>query len=245
VSAGNVQPLRKMCRNPRCRLKLPEPTENVHAAFCTRGCWEQFHRRHCVVCEREFKRGSEAQRLCPRRKCKSEMKRWPALHLPFRPHPLPTIGMCKQDAKNPREMGTKTRVKSLRGWCWVEEGTGRQSLLDRDGKLAAVIVRREGGWAVAHPRTFPDPHPVEMLDAAIGQAETLALAVLAGRRVAVKKDYSQPTSNGYAHSGALLSRWVPSPIARDTSDCPDIPRFLSRAIGTEISSPLCRQLGIA
>jgi len=37
--------LRHYCRNPRCRGKLKEPVENLHAAFCTRGCWEQYHMR--------------------------------------------------------------------------------------------------------------------------------------------------------------------------------------------------------
>jgi hypothetical protein len=27
------------CRNPRCRSRLPEPVENEHRAFCTRGCY--------------------------------------------------------------------------------------------------------------------------------------------------------------------------------------------------------------
>jgi len=66
--------LRQYCRNPRCGSKLPQPMGNVHAAFCTRGCWQQFHRHRCVVCERRLmhrqplrRGGSRAptQRDCP------------------------------------------------------------------------------------------------------------------------------------------------------------------------------------
>src|SRR6516164_549267 len=77
--------LRQYCRNPRCGSKLPQPMGNVHAAFCTRGCWQQFHRHRCVVCERSFKRTVENKRLCERRVCRSELKKWPALYLPFQP----------------------------------------------------------------------------------------------------------------------------------------------------------------
>ena len=40
---NTFRPARKVCRNPKCRMKLPEPRENPHAAFCTKGCYEQFY----------------------------------------------------------------------------------------------------------------------------------------------------------------------------------------------------------
>ena len=43
--------MRKMCRNPRCGCKLPEPVSNSREAFCTKGCHSQFYRTHCLVCE--------------------------------------------------------------------------------------------------------------------------------------------------------------------------------------------------
>src|SRR6266576_3403052 len=48
--------LRHYCRNSRCRTKLREPVENEHAAFCCRGCFEQFYRSRCAVCERDLSR---------------------------------------------------------------------------------------------------------------------------------------------------------------------------------------------
>ena len=85
VDPGPNGKLRHRCRNPRCGSKLREPVENLHAAFCTRGCWEQYHRSRCVVCERGFDRKVENKRLCERRLCRAEMRRWPAVYLPFQP----------------------------------------------------------------------------------------------------------------------------------------------------------------
>ena len=74
---------RHLCRNPRCRLKLPAPVSNPKAAFCKRGCFEQFHRRRCVVCEQEYERKREDQRDCRRRKCRAELRRNRLTLLPF------------------------------------------------------------------------------------------------------------------------------------------------------------------
>src|ERR1700733_3071835 len=43
--------MRKMCRNPKCRSKLPTPTSNEREAFCCRGCYSSFYLRRCRVCE--------------------------------------------------------------------------------------------------------------------------------------------------------------------------------------------------
>jgi hypothetical protein len=53
-------PAFQLCRNPRCRSRMP-PAMGEHSQFCTRGCWEQFHRKRCVVCERA--------RLAPSSRC--------------------------------------------------------------------------------------------------------------------------------------------------------------------------------
>jgi hypothetical protein len=39
----NQKAARKFCRYTRCRMKLPEPTTNLHEAFCAGGCYESFH----------------------------------------------------------------------------------------------------------------------------------------------------------------------------------------------------------
>jgi hypothetical protein len=48
----NQKAARKFCRYTRCRMKLPEPTTNLHEAFCKRGCYDSFHLKLCRVCEK-------------------------------------------------------------------------------------------------------------------------------------------------------------------------------------------------
>jgi hypothetical protein len=66
--------LRTLCRNPRCRSKLPAPVENPRSAFCVRGCYRQFYRSRCLVCERPMERKTERKQLCGRPRCKSEFR---------------------------------------------------------------------------------------------------------------------------------------------------------------------------
>jgi hypothetical protein len=69
--------LRHYCRNPRCRSKLQEPVGNPRNAFCCRGCYANYFRIRCFVCEQPFTRSNEAQFLCSRRKCRAEWRRDP------------------------------------------------------------------------------------------------------------------------------------------------------------------------
>jgi hypothetical protein len=43
--------MRKMCRNPKCRLKLSAPVSNEREAFCYKGCYSSFYLNRCRVCE--------------------------------------------------------------------------------------------------------------------------------------------------------------------------------------------------
>lgn len=82
------EPAFQLCRNPRCRSRMPVAFDE-HSQFCTRGCWEQFHRRRCVVCEAEFERVDErVQFVCGKRKCKAEARRRPDIYRPFHMGPL-------------------------------------------------------------------------------------------------------------------------------------------------------------
>jgi hypothetical protein len=47
-------PPRHYWRN--CRSKLKALVESDHRAFCCRGCYAQFYRKRCVVCERSIER---------------------------------------------------------------------------------------------------------------------------------------------------------------------------------------------
>lgn len=67
-------PPRQRCRNPRCRGKLKLPTYRPLDAFCCRGCFDQFYRSRCRVCERPITRKTERRQLCGSRKCQSEFR---------------------------------------------------------------------------------------------------------------------------------------------------------------------------
>src|SRR6516225_2964966 len=62
---------RVYCRNLKCRAKLKIPIGNPREAFCTRSCWQQFHRHRCLVCERPMSRNAEHQKVCHRAECKT------------------------------------------------------------------------------------------------------------------------------------------------------------------------------
>jgi hypothetical protein len=49
----------------RCLMKIPEPLENPHRAFCTRGCYESFF--SCVICEERMERHTVSQKICGKR----------------------------------------------------------------------------------------------------------------------------------------------------------------------------------
>ena len=224
-----------MCRNPRCGLKLREPVENTHAAFCVRGCWEQFHRQRCVVCERpkDQKRG-RIRLVCERRLCRAELKKWPDQYQPFA-HKV-RAGTLPNNARSADRTGTKTCAKGLRGWYWVE-GIEKRCLHDREGRLAARIAQEGEGWWVAFPGMTPEP-PIESLDDAIKRAETVALWALpldpataqrirAANRAVWHREPVTELQQADAPS-AIASRWKPCPTQRDFSNFPDIPEFLRR-----------------
>jgi len=113
VDPGPNGKLRHRCRNPRCRMKLREPTDNLRSAFCCRGCHATYYRKRCLVCEGPFERVREDQHTCGRRKCKGEFRRhrvrlWGKW--------LPVAGETLSASQNPIKPGTKTRIAARRGW---------------------------------------------------------------------------------------------------------------------------------
>jgi len=68
-----AEALRHYCRNPRCRMKLREPTD-IAKAFCTPGCHSSFYRRRCLVCEQPMERKTEHQRICGKRRCRNALQ---------------------------------------------------------------------------------------------------------------------------------------------------------------------------
>jgi hypothetical protein len=66
--------MRKMCRNPKCRSKLPTPVSNGREAFCAKGCYSSFYLHRCRVCETELPKvtGKGRPRLiCKKAKCRN------------------------------------------------------------------------------------------------------------------------------------------------------------------------------
>ena len=68
-----TQELRHYCRNPRCRMKLPQPITNPREAFCCRGCYQGFYRFRCLICEEPMERKSERKQICGKVKCNSAL----------------------------------------------------------------------------------------------------------------------------------------------------------------------------
>ena len=234
---------RTRCRNPRCRGNLPEPVDNPHAAFCTRGCWQQYHRTHCCVCERPIeqpKRGGE-RRLCKRRVCRLELDKWPAVYLPF--------GQSIQKQEIVSRNADKTALplpRSVRHWRWqrVSAGDGDYELLDGQGKMVARVRQEGEQWWVASPRCSPDP-PLESLDDARRRAISMALASLpegvAENRAknktiikAVLKErelYPSRFSDAgerYARGACSNGRQREPAASEHRGEMPDIPDFLKR-----------------
>jgi hypothetical protein len=69
-----TETLRHYCRNPRCRMRLPNPVGNEREAFCTKGCYRGFYRHRCLVCEQPIERKNENQLVCGKRKCRNALQ---------------------------------------------------------------------------------------------------------------------------------------------------------------------------
>jgi hypothetical protein len=66
--------MRKFCRNPKCRMKLPAPTSKEREAFCTKGCYQSFYLHRCRVCEVALAKSEGKGRprlVCKKAKCKN------------------------------------------------------------------------------------------------------------------------------------------------------------------------------
>src|SRR6516165_11286000 len=107
--------LRHRCRNQRCRSKLPEPVENPHRAFCCRGCFEQFYRTRCLVCE--TRKHHQRRQLCGYVNCKREKARFPHL---FQWAATTLAETTKPIAEVRVLSALKCLSGALRGFAWGE-----------------------------------------------------------------------------------------------------------------------------
>src|SRR5262249_35949997 len=184
---------RKRCRNPRCRMKLPTPTDNPHKTFCTRGCHESFYRSRCRVCEVDLRKtdkgtgklkaGEATRRYCrPPNKCRQEAAQWPQKYeYGVRADPDTT------PPRNPHELGLKNGLQSraapslpshraLRSWTWHSDDLEHE-LRDADGTLLAHLESNGGRHRLTHPRTRPILSWPDLVEAK-HRAESMALSAL-------------------------------------------------------------------
>jgi hypothetical protein len=140
-------PLRHRCRNPKCRMKLSEPADNEHHAFCTPGCHTSFYRRRCLVCEKALPEGPANRKTCKNAECRSSYRRFPhAYDFPrgaFKEaksvKPTPGAGFVERPSKTSIKPGVFWRDKTGRGWRWEQLGD-ELWLFDRDEDVQARLV---------------------------------------------------------------------------------------------------------
>jgi hypothetical protein len=105
--------MRHMCRNPKCRMRLPAPVSNEREAFCTRGCYQSFYLKRCRVCERPIEQKRDGQRLlCKKPKCKAA---WQALE-GFGRYAVPSA--AAKTSKTPDFIDSKQALKPERTPVW-------------------------------------------------------------------------------------------------------------------------------
>jgi len=70
------QETRKRCRNPKCKMKLPEPVIDEREAFCCRGCYQSFYLHRCIACEGKIERTTANRKICTKKKTKPPSLSW-------------------------------------------------------------------------------------------------------------------------------------------------------------------------
>jgi hypothetical protein len=199
------------CRNPRCRSRLPEPVENEHRAFCTRGCYKNFYQNRCRVCERDLrktgKRGDAARMYCrPPANCRREAEKWPEKYGGGQ-----WVGFTETKLRSAHSTGLKSDVRGdrptahcLRGWWWGGESDRDHSLYDRDGlTIARVVLEGDGRYRLRTPIAIPRQTWAQLEEAKRG-AESFALMAIplaaVGPKLAarIKRDNETPHPMGLA-----------------------------------------------
>lgn len=132
---------RRHCRNPRCRSKLPAPTDNDRRAFCCSTCFEQFYRTRCLICEAALPPGPINRKICRRAGCRTEWRknRWnyvPATLL---------AEHAERPLRSPIKSGVKTGLKPCRASCIVGPADPPINLLGT--YLFPTAVRLDPGLA--------------------------------------------------------------------------------------------------
>ena len=234
---------RKRCRNLRCRMKLPVPTDNEHHAFCTPGCYAGFYRSRCLVCEESMRRKREGQKIkSGHHRCAAEYRKFP------RAYDYPRAENAKKGADsqianeslgNPHEIGTFSGIagdrpshRALRSWAWHSDDLEHE-LRDAAGALLARLESNAGRHRLTYPRTRPILSWGNLVEA-MHRAEAMALAALPldpATAARVKRDNAMPHPMGAPLSLEVLPVVDSPPIAPAEpfeGDPLEIPAFLRR-----------------
>lgn len=135
---------------------MASPIDNPHAAFCCVGCFEQYHRHRCVVCEGEIKQSIGRGRpriICGRTRCRNELERLPRFYRPFSDPP----------ATPPPHVREKTQEVPIKPGPKLAPASGRRSIWDlADGESLLTASSRisppRDPWKTAEEidTTIPD-----------------------------------------------------------------------------------------
>jgi len=179
--------LRHRCRNPECRSRLKEPTDNPRRGFCCRFCFDQYYRSRCVVCEAQFRRRSPSQATCGHHKCRLDLRKYPQAYQwsknAFLVSETPISSASKSattvtgDSVRFGVHGHRPCHPPLHGWWWADEPADDHSLYDQDELAVARIVQVSAGWELRSPLAWPRQRWAE-LEAAQRGAEVIALRLL-------------------------------------------------------------------
>jgi hypothetical protein len=180
--------LRYRCRNPHCRMKLPEPVENEHHAFCTPGCHASFYRSRCLVCEEPLRRKGDRQKFGSGHVvCRTEYHRFPrAYDHPNRVQTGRPTSIVREGGGSAHSTGLKIGLEGdrpplgclARHYWGGDPDHGDHSLYDKDGlTVARLVLADDGLYRLRSPVAWPRMSWSD-LNEAKRRAETLALAMI-------------------------------------------------------------------
>jgi len=113
VDPGPNGKLRHRCRNPRCRMKLREPTDNLRSAFCCR-LPRHLLPQALLGLRRSVRAGS--RRPAHLRAAQMQGRISASQGAPLGKMAPPVPGETLSAPQNPIKPGIKTRAEGRRGW---------------------------------------------------------------------------------------------------------------------------------